>query len=109
MNKRLKKKWLRALRSGHYRQVRSRYRAYKAHSALGVLLDAHDPRGWTNDASFGATQHRLIYSGSISSHGHDEMGISLEECEEIILMNDGKNACNMRSFKQIARWIEYHL
>jgi hypothetical protein len=47
MNPSVKRRWVRALRSGRYTQIRSRLRKGDRNMCcLGVLCDVVDPQGW---------------------------------------------------------------
>ncbi len=49
MNPNLKAQWLKALRSGEYRQGEFRLRDGGQYCCLGVLCDIIDPDGWEGD------------------------------------------------------------
>ena len=86
MNKDIKQKWVKALRSGEYKQG-SRFLHYEdKFCCLGVLCDLMNISG--------PYAYRDIY----------EL-ITKEKANMLILMNDGRHS----SFNQIADWIDENL
>lgn len=49
MNPEIKARWVVALRSDKYEQVKGQLRTQVGFCCLGVLCDLHDPAGWTAD------------------------------------------------------------
>lgn len=109
MNKALKKKWLKALRSGEYEQTESVLLEYgERHDGfccLGVLLDVMgcewDDIGqpWLNGIQLSDGGYDLI-NETIGEEKNDSCAR-----DALVDMNDIQG----RSFKQIANYIEKHL
>lgn len=111
MNKKLKAKWLRALRSGAYRQTDGKLAndAGTAFCCLGVLADIQGCTWRPGDNGDGLVPvnkaNRAIVRDSddwlpIKRAG----GLSSDQQEKLAGMND-----NGKSFKQIAGYIEVEL
>ena len=100
MNKNLKRKWLRALRSGRYKQGKYYLRTDdNTYCCLGVLADCIDNKCWS------IADHKGHYAykdkhGSISNRI-----LSSKIQNELIDLNDGK--CN--SFTEIADYIKKNI
>lgn len=95
MKTEVKKKWLKALRSGKYEQGRGQLRFNNEFCCLGVLACVVDPEAKTwryEDGQVGpfAAQRRLI--GKLSNVNIDRL----------IDLNDTQG----KSFKSIANWID---
>ncbi len=60
MNRKWKKKWIEALKSGEYKQCQEKLRAKsgRRYCCLGVLADIADPEGWEKTRSLKAYEHR---------------------------------------------------
>ena len=95
MEKELKRKWLKALRSGEYNQIEGELRSRKGHCCLGVLCDVLDPSRW-DDYDYDGLD--VEFEGALLA----ETGLTNEHHTELIEMNDTK----LMSFKQIAIYIE---
>lgn len=101
MDKKWKKKWVEALRSGKYTKARSRLKVYNnTFCSIGVLCDLYDPKGWDNnnifhykDSAFNV--HKLL----------EDLNISHEQKRKIIYFNDLKE----KSFNWIASYIERYM
>ena len=112
MDQRIKKRWIKALRSGEYEQGRGQLCKDNKFCCLGVLYDIehdgdwiYDPLGreivvdgdtyidgcWTTDG------------GNPFSYGQN-LGIGISTLATLINMNDEDS-----SFSKIANWIEKHL
>lgn len=95
----LKSRWVEALRSGLYKQGRTRLRDNnEAYCCLGVLCDVIDPKGWTHDAE------GYRWSGQ-NSYLPVELNRELQLFDKEIaltVMNDNGN----QSFDEIADYIE---
>lgn len=96
MNKRLKAKWLRALRSGEYAQGNGRLKDGKRYCCLGVLLAV---KGGVEVGRYG------LYGHLPAKHS---CGLSDEIQETLAGMNDGRLG-KPYSFTQIANFIEKNL
>lgn len=107
MQKAMKKKWIKALRSDEYEQGRGSLVSYNNEfCCLGVLCNISDLGEWKRTA-FG---WRYEYNGSCSKYrlpseviAHFE--ILIHEEKALMNMNDGDRA----SFNQIADWIEENM
>lgn len=89
MNKKLKKQWIAGLESGEYKQCRHMISredyGVRSYCALGVLLEI-----------INKTEYEL---------NTEELGLSRRSRRKIIKMNDHQ----YKSFKEIARWIKWHV
>ena len=121
MNKKIKKKWVKALRSGEYVQGRQYLCVpkgeYDEFCCLGVLCDliARDKDSkspsWRRKRVFRYMADDLIVLAF--GYKHDtpteafrrKVGLDKDEQDELIEMNDNQN----RSFKEIADYIEVNL
>lgn len=105
MNKKLKAKWVKALRSGRYKQTQGNLAIgkgpYEMNCCLGVLCRvAHEPRTKWEDCT------DLSDAGMIP-----EIGITDKQETALIKLNDGKDANGRRihTFAEIADYIEGNL
>ena len=111
MDAELKANWVKALRSGEYKQAIDELRNFNGFCCLGVLLDISGHGHWG-------------YEGYIVNDGYDEIclkknigwyvtnfGMNLKQERTLINMNDGEKEFegNPRSFAQIADYIEAKL
>lgn len=80
MNKKLKRRWVAALRSGEYKQITGRVCNEHGYCAYGILT-------------------HVVLSNAVSAR------IPEKAISTIVSMND----CGGRSFAQIADWIEVNL
>ena len=107
----LKAKWVKALRSGEYRQGREHLRtADGAYCCLGVLAciagyDPYDEFGYEADYGTKATVHD---GEALSTTYMQHIGLPDRVSSELIDMNDGSNSggSDAKSFAEIADWIE---
>lgn len=106
MNKEIKAKWLAALRSGEYRQIKHKLRNKgKGRCCLGVLADVNGAE-WTKKNGCFVTQcgpPRIQFPDADTYYGQ---GTRLDEhtARRLAEMND-----NGASFAKIADWIEENL
>jgi len=99
----IKARWVKALRSGEYKQGRGSLKSATGYCCLGVLASIVDPDMTTWDGR----------EGAFASHG-DARQIKLIGQEiaptviaKLTTMNDGSsNTIRARTFKAIASWIE---
>jgi hypothetical protein len=100
MEKRIKARWLRALRSGKYKQVKKRLRGDKTHyCCLGVLCMLLEPDQWEHSEDYG-WDHRG--EGEFPSQPVRVMaGLSEEMARQLAEMNDAG-----KRFATIANFIE---
>ena len=111
MNKDLKEKWVKRLRSGRWKQARKTLRRKPcgvkeaeakptdyAYCCLGVLCDIVDPKAW-----HGSAHGECV--GSLTRETQAALGISFVHEALLIGMNDDEK----KSFREIADWIEADL
>lgn len=115
MDKKTKQKWLKALRSGEYKQGRHTLRedfiAEKEYCCLGVLCDLVEPNLWRKGSCGGWRNYSEDAGGMPRKELQKRLGLDkkahrAEHDNETIAdtladMND--RGC---SFKEIANWIE---
>lgn len=102
MNKRIKAKWVKALRSGKYKQARGVLKKDTRFCCLGVLTDIRSKS--TGIRFSGRPSNPDMPSSSTCGWA----GFDLDQATTLAKMNDGEGQPN-RSFKYIANWIEKHL
>ena len=116
MDKKLKRKWLEALRSGKYKQGNTFLNRNNKFCCLGVLADImgltwkkHPLSGNFVDAKtvccYKNARGNLSHSGSLDSAELQKAGFGSVIQDELIEMNDSR----MLSFSKIAAWIEKNL
>lgn len=104
MNKEWKEKWIDALRSGKYKQGQFLLRNMNKYCCLGVLCDIHPDVKFTGNRAKHSKD--LFYTdGGLSSTFREKMELTLDECRELVRMNDRKG----NSFMEIADFIEENL
>jgi hypothetical protein len=106
MDKALKAKWVKALRSGRYKQAEGVLRLSATdpdtdktthkYCCLGVLAQIIDPKGWTNENT-----HKIGKIGEEGTSLRPFCGIRSEQQSTLINMNDTGD-----DFKTIADYIE---
>ena len=107
MDKKLKRKWVKALRSGQYDQAAGKLCVNgTAFCCLGVLCDIQGAYWDEDDAG---TWRPILPSGRVAdSSGLPpppySAGLTVGQKDALIEMNDDGD-----SFKQIAKWIEKNL
>lgn len=105
MNKELKEKWIKALRSGKFKQGRSFLNANDKYCCLGVLCEIHPEIEKNRDDAI--NNGYLFYYGNkqmrsvLNSAFRKEVGIDDNQQSTLISMNDSGY-----TFNQIADWIE---
>lgn len=112
MNSKVKKLWLKALRSGKYKQTKGVLKNHKGYCCLGVLADIYNKdkinSGWKYDdylkqyryeEKVGVLSDNICKWANISTQGgfHNIKG----EYKALVTFND-----RGKSFKQIANYIE---
>ena len=97
MDKKLKKKWVKALRSGQYQQTHGQLRTEEGYCCLGVLCDVMDPTQWK-----GKKDH-FKWDGALLLLPSDKV---LSGNDQTILSNKNDE---YESFGMIADWIEENL
>lgn len=139
MNAKIKKAWLKALRSGKYKQARGALCARRPRDkeigfcCLGVLVDIAVPGHWNPENDSGdewvlevdpafasaksycdgsPTGRILKADGSLPDEIRTVLGLSPEQQNTLMELNDGvKGNTSKRpsSFKTIANWIEKNI
>lgn len=104
MDKALKEKWVEALRSGEYEQVRRALRTNEGMCCLGVLADVAKVGVWdeTEPGEFTLRHKTELCSGALPLIFKDEIGLTDHEEEVLFTMNDEAG----KSFAEIADFIE---
>lgn len=110
LDKNIKARWIKALRSRKYQQAQGRLREMDiGYCCLGVLCDVIEPRGW----ELNETWHHSLAEGDIrlSRKMRRKTGLKWHEETMLIEMNDGDTEENMAplGFLAISRWIEKNL
>lgn len=113
MDKKVKKEWIAALRSGEYKRCRNVLHDGEGFCCLGVLLDIAYDGDWVSIPNGCGTprwrlgNEELLPSGSFLRR----VGISDDNARQLAHMNDGTDTLSGkgRSFRQIANWIEKNL
>jgi hypothetical protein len=102
MQPELKAKWVKALRSGEYKQGRKYLSNYEEYCCLGVLacVDGHHPY---DELKCGRT---INDSERLSVHYCEHVGLPMCIASQLIDMNDGDDHRNPKDFAEIADWIE---
>lgn len=103
MKPKVKKGWLKRLRSSDYKQGKQRLRHAGRYCCLGVLMDELYPDGWT------VANSGLRCNGVPNVEAMKKAG--LYGTYELTTMNDGQGTGHRgaKDFKQIADWIEVNL
>lgn len=96
MDKKLKAKWVRALRSGRYKQGKGLLQRGERNCCLGVLCRI---------AKIPFTKK----AGRLDQDMLRKVGLSEVRQTSLITMNDGAPYADRLTFPQIADWIEKHL
>lgn len=103
--KRHRRAWIKALRSGTYRQGEGRLRQDGGEfCGLGVACDVYDPKGWCHKN--GRIYYRSSTGDRVSTYLPPEVaeyfGVTLAEQVHLLNLNDEEQA----DFSQIASYIE---
>lgn len=111
MNRRVKKKWLKALRSGEYKQGKGFLRRKNPntceweHCIVGVLCDVSGIKWKLYNKNVSCITSSGTYDVSyLLPEMREKLEISLDDEEILNSMND-----KGKTFKQMARWIEAKL
>jgi hypothetical protein len=110
MNKRIKKKWVAALRSGKYEQGIAHLKKYKGYCCLGVLCDLYckeKKKGW--DAAIDSEDHVEYLPEKVQKWAglkdtNPRVTTPFSYADELSQVNDFGN-----SFEVIAKYIEESL
>lgn len=106
MNKRVKTKWVKALRSGNYRQGRGRLREDGRFCCLGVLCDVSKLGRWpsaVHEPSY-VTRRGIPCDAFLPVEVSEWAGVNRIAQGYLVNLNDGGNA-----FNEIANYIEAEL
>ena len=114
MNKEIKAKWVKALRSGEYRQTRQKLRGRNgAMCCIGVLCDIQGAE-WGDPSRYKTSDLKFSYA----IKGTDEYvdapkryiaGVHKKSRRRLMKMNDGIDEFHKHSFAEIADYIEENL
>lgn len=87
MNEEMKSKWVKALRSGQYKQARGRVKRDDSYCCIGVgaLACGHEVRDFT-----------------VTGHAAEKLSLTEEQITNLVRMNDSEE----KSFRQIAAYIQ---
>lgn len=112
MDTKIKKKWLKALRSGRYEQGQGQLKTPSdKFCCLGVLCDILDPDYWDSADYFvadGVLPEKFLEKADFNDgEPYEEHYTRDPEAtqDQLITLND----VDQKSFKEIADWIEKHL
>jgi len=110
MDKRVKAKWVKALRSGKYKQGRGALKTKNGYCCLGVLCDLHS-REVNKKPAFEDTTEYLEASGLLPDEVKEWAGLTQGEGNPQLGKHSAThhNDTNRRTFKQIADRIEKYL
>lgn len=102
MNPEIKKKWLKALRSGEYKQGRNLLRSNTDHyCCLGVLCDILNPNGWEKSGDSYSMNGKTEY---LPEDIQLESMVAKDKEEKLAYFNDKGTP-----FSEIAKWISRYL
>lgn len=105
MNQEVKEKWVRALRSGEYKQGGGVLRSGDRFCCLGVLCDIVDPEGWAELA----LTHRQRHRGELVFPRPELRGdVGIGSLAVLCILSD-MNDVDCKSFQEIADYIEEEL
>jgi len=105
MDKRVKSKWLKALRSRKYKQTTGRLRRDgNERCCLGVLADVQKMKWKLDEEDVYRIEFEDWLLDAEMFYGTAAGGLEFEVAKQLATMNDGG-----KKFYQIARWIERNL
>lgn len=111
MDAAFKEKWIEALESGHYSQTHLELQNEDGFCCLGVACDLVDSKGWHKHNTYKVyyiyIEGERVESShtSIPSDLRVKLGISYEQCEILMKLND----IDKKTFPEIAQWIRENL
>lgn len=109
MHHMVKKAWVRALRSGKYKQNKNSLCNQHGYCCLGVLAEIKGRLIPQDNSYIGAKgimmDNGIFNSTSLGDALREELGLSNDIENELISMNDG----GRYGFRRIATWIEKNL
>lgn len=104
MDANLKAKWIKALRSGKYKQKRGRLRGNEGFCCLGVLCDLVGTHWERRGDGYAAELDGFMSIAILPDSVANEAGLSARHAGTLADMNDGG-----KRFTTIAKWIEENL
>lgn len=110
MQRELRDKWTAALRDGSHQQGRATlcyefHDGMRAYCCIGVLCDVADPQGWRHNSVVASHIDHQWGETQLSIRGLREVGLTEEEQEELVYLND----VDKLDFPAIADWVERHI
>ena len=121
MDPELKQKWLKALRSGRYKQVKGTLHNENGYCCLGVLASVSKMGRWEelSYSTTGGKRYKFVpfkkytdkfddavpYVGTFDEGSETAFGLDVDQQTTLVNMNDSNN----KSFKQIADYVEREL
>ncbi len=103
MDKRLKSKWVKALRSGKYKQGFGALKSDNSYCCLGVLCDVSNIGAW--DKSNRYLYNTQYSAATITQELRNKVGLTVEQQGKLIDLNDS----DFKSFEDIASYIERYM
>lgn len=100
MNKKVKTKWLKALRSGRYKQTKAQLMNNDGYCCLGVCLITN--KLMTKKA---IDNHQVFEGAMLPSKIRINIGLTVKTQEKLVNMNDAEG----KDFREIADWIEENI
>lgn len=107
MDKGIKEKWVKALRSGRYKQIREYLKTDEGYCCLGVLCNIINRRKW-KETIFGECGYQdgaTLETYELPIDVRKQAKLHPNTVSKLIEMNDGEG----KSFNQIADYIEKKL
>jgi hypothetical protein len=108
MKKKLKQRWVAALRSGEYHQAKEYLHVPSVgYCCLGVLCDIVDDTKWVDKdrTAYTFDNNTYTYSRYPTQNWLDNVGLPDKQADYLTILNDKEN----QTFSQIADWIETNL
>jgi hypothetical protein len=108
LDKKVKHKWLKALRSGKYEQGQFYLKRNDRFCCLGVLCDTVKPNKWEKSEGIGRPELHELGGGGVSTLSKDFMkkiNLPISALNKLITMND----VQVKSFEEIASYISRNL
>lgn len=105
MNQNIKKKWVKALRSGKYEQGQGCLQESGKYCCLGVLCDVYDKNLWMSSIFTKDIKSYLGEEYCVPIEVRDEIRFDSDKQDKLIEYNDNKGW----SFKKIAAYIDRYL
>lgn len=104
MDQKIKRKWVEALRSGNYKQVKQKLRTSEGFCCLGVLCDVVDSTKWVKNP-FGTNFFHSGWSGILPQDIMEMAKLDKEDAQILMDAND----CEDWSFDDIATYVDIML